>query len=128
MKDSKRIYQIILNLGSLLRISSIRQDNMELLELIIDPMIKAEVIERVSEFLTKTLGQIIVKCNDTPGFIANRVGYFLLELVARKAISQNLDVATIDKIFITFLGLRSTGMFSLYDLIGYDIMKLISSS
>ncbi|HJD55026.1 MAG TPA: 3-hydroxyacyl-CoA dehydrogenase [Rickettsia endosymbiont of Proechinophthirus fluctus] len=101
---------------------------MELLELIIDPMIKAEVIERVSEFLTKTLGQIIVKCNDTPGFIANRVGYFLLELVARKAISQNLDVATIDKIFITFLGLRSTGMFSLYDLIGYDIMKLISSS
>nr|WP_227779880.1 hypothetical protein [Rickettsia sp. Tenjiku01] len=78
---------------------------MELLELIIDPMIKAEVIERVSEFLTKTLGKIIVKCNDTPGFIANRVGYFLLELVARKVISQKLDVATIDKIFTTFLGL-----------------------
>ncbi len=58
LKDSKRIYQIILNLGSLLRISSIRQDNMELLELIIDPMIKAEVIERVSEFLTKTLGKL----------------------------------------------------------------------
>nr|WP_323811246.1 hypothetical protein [Rickettsia conorii] len=35
---------------------------MELLELIIDPTIKAEVIERVSEFLTKTLGKIIVKC------------------------------------------------------------------
>ncbi|USD84986.1 3-hydroxyacyl-CoA dehydrogenase family protein [Rickettsia rickettsii] len=101
---------------------------MELLELIIDPMIKAEVIERVSEFLTKTLGKIIVKCNDTPGFIANRVGYFLLELVARKAISQNLDVATIDKIFTTFLGLPSTGIFGLYDLIGYDVMKFISSS
>ncbi|KJV62333.1 3-hydroxyacyl-CoA dehydrogenase/enoyl-CoA hydratase family protein [Rickettsia amblyommatis] len=101
---------------------------MELLELIIDPTIKAAVIEKVSEFLTKTLGKIIVKCNDTPGFIANRVGCFLLELVARKAISQNLDVATIDKIFTTCLGLPSTGIFGLYDLIGHDVMKLISSS
>nr|WP_245969044.1 3-hydroxyacyl-CoA dehydrogenase family protein [Candidatus Rickettsia colombianensi] len=101
---------------------------MELLELIIDPTVKPEVIERVSEFLTKTLGKTIVKCNDTPGFIANRVGCFLLELVARKAISQNLDVATIDKIFTSCLGLPSTGIFGLYDLIGHDVMKLISSS
>ncbi|MCC8406610.1 MAG: 3-hydroxyacyl-CoA dehydrogenase/enoyl-CoA hydratase family protein [Rickettsia endosymbiont of Sceptobius lativentris] len=101
---------------------------MELLELIIDHTVKFEVIERVSEFLTKTLGKTIVKCNDTPGFIANRVGCFLLELVARKAISQKLDFVALDKIFTTCLGLPSTGIFGLYDLIGHDVMKLISSS
>lgn len=101
---------------------------MELLELIIDHTVKSEVIERVSEFLTKTLGKTIVKCNDTPGFIANRVGCFLLELVVRKAISQKLDFVALDKIFTTCLGLPSTGIFGLYDLIGHDVMKLISSS
>ncbi|AAY61741.1 enoyl-CoA hydratase/isomerase family protein [Rickettsia felis str. Pedreira] len=101
---------------------------MELLELIIDSMVKFEVIERVSGFLTKTLGKTIVKCNDTPGFIANRVGCFLLELVARKAISQKLDFVALDKIFTICLGLPSTGIFGLYDLIGHDVMKLISSS
>ncbi|HJD55940.1 MAG TPA: 3-hydroxyacyl-CoA dehydrogenase/enoyl-CoA hydratase family protein [Rickettsia endosymbiont of Pyrocoelia pectoralis] len=101
---------------------------MELLELIIDPIVKPEVIETVSSFLTKTLGKTIVKCNDTPGFIANRVGCFLLELVARKAINQQLDFVTIDKIFTSCLGLPSTGIFGLYDLIGHDVMKLISSS
>ncbi|KJV91934.1 NAD-dependent glycerol-3-phosphate dehydrogenase family protein [Rickettsia bellii str. RML Mogi] len=101
---------------------------MELLELIIDPIVKPEIIDRVSEFLTKTLGKTIVKCNDTPGFIANRVGCFLLELVARKAIAEKLDFVTIDKIFTSCLGLPSTGIFGLYDLIGHDVMKLISSS
>ncbi|MGX6960880.1 MAG: 3-hydroxyacyl-CoA dehydrogenase/enoyl-CoA hydratase family protein [Rickettsia endosymbiont of Pentastiridius leporinus] len=101
---------------------------MELLELITDPIVKPEVIETVSSFLTKTLGKTIVKCNDTPGFIANRVGCFLLELVARKAIKQQLDFVTIDKIFTSCLGLPSTGIFGLYDLIGHDLMKLISSS
>ncbi|MGL4226438.1 MAG: 3-hydroxyacyl-CoA dehydrogenase/enoyl-CoA hydratase family protein [Rickettsia sp.] len=101
---------------------------MELLELIIDPTVKPELIERVSGFLSETLGKTIVKCNDTPGFIANRVGCFLLELVARTAISQKLDFVTIDKIFTSCLGLPSTGIFGLYDLIGHDVMKLISSS
>ncbi len=101
---------------------------MELLELIIDPIVKSEIIDRVLGFLTKTLGKTIVKCNDTPGFIANRVGCFLLELVARKAIAEKLDFVMIDKIFTSCLGLPSTGIFGLYDLIGHDVMKLISSS
>lgn len=42
---------------------------MELLELIIDPIVKPEIIDRVSEFLTKMLGKTIVKCNDTPALL-----------------------------------------------------------
>ncbi len=101
---------------------------MELLELITDNEVEPEVITLVSEFLTGILGKTIVKCNDTPGFIANRVGCFLLELVVRKAIKENLDPVIIDKIFTTQFGLPSTGIFGLYDLIGHDVMKLISGS
>lgn len=101
---------------------------MELLELIIDPKVDSSVIDKVSDFLSNFLGKTIVKCNDTPGFIANRVGCFLLELVARKATKEQLDIVTIDKIFTSCLGLPSTGIFGLYDLIGHDVMKLISSS
>ncbi|AGJ01792.1 3-hydroxyacyl-CoA dehydrogenase/enoyl-CoA hydratase family protein [Rickettsia prowazekii] len=101
---------------------------MELVELIIDHTIKDEVIVKVSVFLTKMLGKTIIKCNDTPGFIANRVGCFLLELVVHKAIAQNLNFVTIDQIFSRCLGLPNTGIFGLYDLIGHDVMKLISSS
>lgn len=49
-------------------------------------------------------------------------------MVARKAIAEKLDFVTIDKIFTSCLGLPSTGIFGLYDLIGHDVMKLISSS
>ncbi|XVN42117.1 MAG: 3-hydroxyacyl-CoA dehydrogenase/enoyl-CoA hydratase family protein [Candidatus Rickettsia vulgarisii] len=100
---------------------------MELLELVVDPSVNSEVIDRISKFLVK-LGKTIVKCNDTPGFIANKIGCYLLELVVRKAIKENLNPVIIDKIFTSLLKLPSTGIFGLYDLIGHDVMKLISKS
>ena len=101
---------------------------MELLELITDNETDPKIIERVSGFLTKDLGKTIVNCNDTPGFIANRAGCFLLELVVRSAINQGLNPVVIDHIFSSVFKLPSTGIFGLYDLIGHDVMKLISSS
>ena len=101
---------------------------MELLELVIDDIISPEVIGRISDFLVKDLGKTIVKCHDTPGFIANRVGCYLLELVVRKAIKANLNPVIIDNIFTKMFLFPSTGIFGLYDLIGHDVMKLISNS
>lgn len=101
---------------------------MELLELVTSSDTSAVTIERASDFLTKTLGKTIVKCSDTPGFIANRIGCFLLELVVRKAIIAKLNPVVIDSIFTQLFQLPVTGIFALYDLIGHDVMKLISSS
>ncbi len=101
---------------------------MELVELVIDSSITRDVIDRISNFLTSGLGKTIVQCNDTPGFIANRVGCFLLELVVRRAIAQDLNLVMIDHIFSKCFNLPSTGIFGLYDLIGHDVMRLISSS
>lgn len=54
----------------------------ELLELVVDSSVSPEVIEKISRFLIIKLGKTIVKCNDTPGFIANRIGCYLLEMVS----------------------------------------------
>lgn len=101
---------------------------MELLELVTDANVSLDVTQRISHFLTHILGKTIVKTNDTPGFIANRVGCFLLELIVRKAVKNQLDPVIIDKIFNSLFKLPSTGIFGLYDLIGHDVMKLISTS
>ncbi len=101
---------------------------MELVELVTDSETSKEIRPELSNFLTKLLGKTIVNCNDTPGFIANRVGCFLLELAVRKGIKENLNPSQIDYIFSKYLGFPSTGIFGLYDLIGHDVMGLISRS
>lgn len=101
---------------------------MELVELITDSETSQGIVPELSMFLTKFLGKTIVNCNDTPGFIANRIGCFLLELVVRNGIKENLNLSQIDYIFSKHLGFPSTGIFGLYDLIGHDVMGLISSS
>jgi 3-hydroxyacyl-CoA dehydrogenase/enoyl-CoA hydratase/3-hydroxybutyryl-CoA epimerase len=101
---------------------------MELVELVVDSTISKNTVNNISVFLTSILGKTIVECNDTPGFIANRIGCFLLELVVSKAIKENLDPVIIDYIFSKYFYFPSTSIFGLYDLIGHDVMKLISSS
>ena len=87
-----------------------------------------QTVSELSNFLQKSLGKTIVYCNDTPGFIDNIIGCFLLELTVRKGIKENLNPAQIDYIFSKFQGFPSTGIFGLYDLIGHDVMNLISAS
>lgn len=101
---------------------------MPLLELVSDKETSAEVKNRASTFITHFLGKEIVECKDTPGFIANRIGCFLLELSLRKTIEYKLTIEEIDQIFIQYLSFPNTGIFGLYDLIGLDVIKLISLS
>ena len=101
---------------------------MQLLELVYNHKTDANAVKLVSDFMHDYLGKTIIKCNDTPGFIANRVGCYLLELSMREAIKLKLNPFTVDKIFTEILGFPSTGIFGLYDLIGHDVMKLISNS
>jgi 3-hydroxyacyl-CoA dehydrogenase/enoyl-CoA hydratase/3-hydroxybutyryl-CoA epimerase len=101
---------------------------MALLELVSGKDADASLKNSLESFFVHKLGKTVIFCNDTPGFIANRVGCFLLELVVRKAILNKLDLSLIDKIFTKFLYFPSTAIAGLYDLIGHDVMSLISDS
>jgi 3-hydroxyacyl-CoA dehydrogenase/enoyl-CoA hydratase/3-hydroxybutyryl-CoA epimerase len=99
-----------------------------LVELITDNETPADKIDQINNFLTHSLGRNVIKCNDSPGFIANRVGCFFLELALQKAIQQKLQLNQIDSLVNQILGMPKTGIFGLYDLIGLDVMSLIGKS
>ena len=99
---------------------------MQLLEIIYDEKTSDLAVNEISEFIAQHLGKIIVKSNDTPGFIANRVGCFLLELCLKEAYEKKLPIPVIDYVFTKYLGFPSTGIFGLIDLIGLDVTQMIS--
>ncbi len=99
---------------------------MKLLELVSLEESEENLVSQLQEFLSYGLGKGVVHCKDTPGFIANRVGCFLLEHALRVAIKHNQSPAHIDEVFVKLLGLPKTGLFGLYDLIGWDVMQHIS--
>lgn len=99
---------------------------MQLVELIYDDQTNSEIVKVISKFITNDLGKNIVHSNDTPGFIANRIGCFLMELCLKEAWENKLSIEEIDNYFSTKLGLPTTGIFGLFDLIGLDVMQMIS--
>ncbi len=100
---------------------------MRLLELIPGTMQTIQ-LNNLINFLTHQIGKNVIICKDQPGFIANRLGCFLMELVLQEAIKAKRNIVEIDYIFSNFLGFPSTGIFGLYDLIGLDVMSFITNS
>lgn len=101
---------------------------MRLLELILHPEMHERMRSSLSRLMSNGLGKGVVICNDTPGFIANRIGCFFLELGLRKCIQYGVNICEVDKFCTEVCKLPSTGIFGLFDLIGWDVMRMISHS
>jgi 3-hydroxyacyl-CoA dehydrogenase len=74
------------------------------------------------------LGKGVVHCNDTPGFLANRVGCYALQVAMVEAAALGLTVEEADAIMGRPMGIPKTGVFGLYDLIGLDLMQDVARS
>ncbi|MBV9654270.1 MAG: 3-hydroxyacyl-CoA dehydrogenase, partial [Acetobacteraceae bacterium] len=101
---------------------------MRLLELVTGPQTDAALVEQVSRFADVTLGKSVVRCKDTPGFIANRIGTLWLQLAVIEAIEQKIEVETADAVIGRPFGIPKTGVFGLLDLVGIDLMPHINAS
>ena len=101
---------------------------MPLLELVVSEFTKKSIVTKVSNFLDIHLGKTIVRSNDVPGFIANRIGCYWLETALSLAIEMNMSVEEVDSLMSQPVGIPKTAVFGLYDLIGIDVMRLISQS
>ncbi|MEM7616826.1 MAG: 3-hydroxyacyl-CoA dehydrogenase/enoyl-CoA hydratase family protein, partial [Pseudomonadota bacterium] len=101
---------------------------MRLLELVTSEHSRAESVELITNFIDVKLGKGIVKCNDTAGFIANRIGCFWLTVAIKEAIKMGITIEEADAIMSKPLGIPKTGVFGLMDLIGIDLMPLIAKS
>lgn len=101
---------------------------MRLLELVRGQATRPEVTDCLSEFAERRLGKGIVVCNDTPGFLGNRVGVFAIQTALHAAFRLGLAPEEADAIFGRPMGIPKTGVFGLYDLIGIDLMSDVVQS
>jgi 3-hydroxyacyl-CoA dehydrogenase len=101
---------------------------MRLLEIVTSPANDPQLVDIVSRFADQTLGKSIVRCKDSPGFIANRLGVYWLQVGVIEALDAGLDVEDADQAISKPLGIPKTGVFGLIDLVGLDLMPHINAS
>ena len=101
---------------------------MRLLEVATGPDTDAALAARIADFADRALGKSVVRTRDTPGFIANRVGTYWLTVAVNAAMDLGLSVEQADQIGGRPMGIPNTGIFGLIDLVGVDLMPLLSQS
>jgi 3-hydroxyacyl-CoA dehydrogenase len=101
---------------------------MRLLEIVAGPKTRADVVSTVEEFCDVTLGKGVVHAKDRPGFIANRIGGMWIQAALGAAMDLGLTVEEADAIMGRPFGFPRTGVFSLLDLVGIDLMPHIAES
>ena len=87
-----------------------------------------EKIKYLKKFCEHELGKGAIICNDTPGFLGNRIGVFAMQVAMTEAFKMKLTIEEADAVFGRPMGIPKTGVFGLYDLIGIDLMADVLKS
>ena len=101
---------------------------MGLLEIVKNENNDLEKINSLKKFCEIELGKGAIVCNDTPGFLGNRIGVFAMQVAMTEAFKMKLSIEEADAIFGRPMGIPKTGVFGLYDLIGIDLMADVLKS
>ena len=101
---------------------------MRLLEIVTGRDTDAAVAAKVEQFADVAMGKTVVQANDTPGFIANRIGTYWIQLGINAAFDMGLTVELADAIVGKPMGVPKTGIFGLVDLVGIDLMPHLQAS
>ncbi len=95
---------------------------MHLVELIPTPATKPAILDDLETFLTSMLGKGVVRANDTPNFVANRVGIFGMLATIKEAEKYGLSYDVVDDLTGSKLGRAKSATFRTADVVGLDTM------
>ena len=101
---------------------------MDLLEIVKSETNDLNKIDSLKKFCEISLGKGAIICNDTPGFLGNRIGVYAMQVAMTEAFKLKLSIEEADAIFGRPMGIPKTGVFGLYDLIGIDLMADVLKS
>ena len=101
---------------------------MALLEIVTEEVNDIEKINLLKQFCDEKLGKGVIICNDTPGFIGNRIGVYAMQVAMTEAFKMKISIEEADAVFGRPMGIPKTGIFGLYDLIGIDLMADVLKS
>ena len=95
---------------------------LQLLEIIPSPHTSAEVVQFFANYGEKYLGKVVVTCNDTPAFIANRIGVYSIQALFHLIGELGLSVEDVDKLTGPVLGRPKSATFRTCDVVGLDTL------
>ena len=101
---------------------------MGLLEIVKNENNDLSKIESLKKFCEQELGKGAIICNDTPGFLGNRIGVYAMQVAMTEAFKMKMSIEEADAVFGRPMGIPKTGVFGLYDLIGIDLMADVLKS
>ena len=101
---------------------------MDLLEIVKSSDSDLNKVNLLKNFCEIELGKGAIICNDTPGFLGNRIGVYAMQIAMTEAFNMKLSVEEADAVFGRPMGIPKTGVFGLYDLIGIDLMADVLKS
>ena len=101
---------------------------LRLLEIISGSEVSSDKVQIISDFCDVNLGKEVVVCNDTPGFIGNRIGTYWTLVGMIEAFKSNLTVEEADAVMSRPIGAPKTGLFGLADVVGIDLIPHVTNS
>ncbi|QEX24832.1 3-hydroxyacyl-CoA dehydrogenase [Hypericibacter adhaerens] len=101
---------------------------MRLLEVVSGPKTNPATVAAIEAFGDRALGKGVVRCKDTPGFIANRIGVYWMQAAVTAALDLGLTIEEADAVMGKPLGIPKTGVFGLLDLTGLDLQPHVDGA
>ena len=101
---------------------------MRLLEVVPTADSDAAVVAAFFAFADRNLGKLVVIANDTPNFIANRIGISVMFSAAALMLEQKLTIEEVDALTGQAIGWPRTGTFRLADMVGIDIPAHVAAN
>src|SRR6266567_3462369 len=94
---------------------------LHLVEVIPGPATDIALLEFVSRFCDVHLGKGVVRCKDTPNFIANRIGSFFGGTVQKITVEDDYTIEEVDALTGSLIGLPNSASYRLMDIVGLDV-------
>ena len=92
-----------------------------LLEVVTSKEVSEKTLQRFTSFADLSLGKRVILCNDTPGFVGNRLGVYFIQRAFKGTLDYGFSVEQADAMLGRPLGIPKTAVFGLMDLVGIDL-------
>jgi 3-hydroxyacyl-CoA dehydrogenase len=99
---------------------------LKLVEIIPTPDTDPKVVLFLDRFISKFLGKETVICNDTPAFIANRMGVFSIMYTLQLMAEFGFSVEEIDYLTGPIIGRPKSATFRTADVVGIDTLAKVA--
>jgi 3-hydroxyacyl-CoA dehydrogenase len=101
---------------------------MKLLEIIPTGKTDSAITDHMVFFCEKILGKGVVLCNDTPNFIANRIGVFSMASIMPWYFNGTFRAEEIDLLTGTLTGYSKAATLRTSDMVGLDVLKHVANN